>query len=185
MEDIVEKTHKSREKEVGSEIMRQIERQAYLQTIDHLWIDYIDHIDGLREGVMLRAYGQRDPLVEFKNEAYGMFENLLNKIDEEISKRIFRVQVVSAGTGIPLSQARTNADDIDNTGLIDETADLAAATGEPAFAEAEIVKTPRFASGMGMSTADGGKGKKIGRNDPCWCGSGKKWKKCHYPQLPQ
>lgn len=165
---IVDQTHASREKQTGSDIMRQIERQAYLQTIDHLWIDYIDHIDGLREGVMLRAYGQRDPLIEFKNEAFAMFENLLNKIDDEIARRIFRVQVVNAGTGIPLSQARTNVDTSDNTGLVDEPADLTAATGEPAFKD----------------SSEGGKSaKKLGRNDPCWCGSGKKWKKCHYPQI--
>ena len=63
----------SREKQVGESIMRQIEKYAYLGSIDHLWIDHIDKIDDLREGVRLRAYGQRDPLVEFKNEAYQMF----------------------------------------------------------------------------------------------------------------
>ena len=156
---IVEETHKSREKQVGAELMRSIERHAYLTTIDHLWIDYIDHIDGLREGVMLRAYGQRDPLIEFKNEAFTMFEDLLAKIDTELARRVFRVQVVSQGTGIPLAQARTNVDTSDATGLVEEPADLAAKTGEPAFAN-----------------------KKLGRNDPCWCGSGKKYKFCHYPQ---
>lgn len=166
---IVEQTHSAREKEVGEEIMRQIERQAYLTTIDHLWIDYIDHIDGLREGVMLRAYGQRDPLIEFKNEAFAMFEDLLNKIDDEIARRIFRVHVVQSGTGIPLSQARTNVDLTDSTGLIDESADLTAETGEKAFIN-------------GATNQENVPKKKIGRNDPCWCGSGKKWKFCHWPQ---
>lgn len=167
LSEIVKQTHAAKEKEMGADLMRQIERQAYLQTIDHLWIDYIDHIDGLREGVMLRAYGQRDPLIEFKNEAFAMFESLLNKIDDEISRRIFRVAVVRQGTGIPLEQARTNIDTTDNTGLIDESADLAAATGERAFLGTSSNKTAT---------------QKLGRNDPCWCGSGKKWKKCHYPQ---
>lgn len=161
LQKIVKDTHSSREKELGEELMRQVERHSYLTTIDHLWIDYIDHIDGLREGVMLRAYGQRDPLIEFKNEAFASFENLLGKIDDELAKRVFRAQVVSTGTGIPLAQARTNADAIDATGLIEESADEVAETGEPAFQKT-----------------------KIGRNDPCWCSSGKKWKKCHYPQLP-
>lgn len=160
--NVVKETHKSREKEMGSSLMRQIEKQAYLATIDHLWIDYIDHIDNLREGVMLRAYGQRDPLIEFKNEAFTMFENLLNKIDDELSRRIFRVQIVGSGTGIPLAQARTNIDTTDNTGLIEEPADLAAEIGAPAFGK--------------KNKSDN---KKIGRNDPCWCGSGKKWKRCH------
>jgi preprotein translocase subunit SecA len=172
LQEIINKTHKSREGDVGKNIMRQIEKQAYLRTIDHLWIDYIDHIDGLREGVMLRAYGQRDPLVEFKNEAFNLFENLLDKIDEEVSQRIFRVQVVNAGTGIPLQAARTNVDESDGTGLIDESADTAAVVGEPAFAKAP-----------GGKPAGDKAHQKIGRNDPCWCGSGKKWKKCHYPQV--
>lgn len=163
---IVEETHKSREKQVGEELMRQIERHAYLTTIDHLWIDYIDHIDGLREGVMLRAYGQRDPLIEFKNEAFTMFENLLGKIDTELARRVFRVQVMTQGTGIPLAQARTNVDVSDMTGLAESTADRLQITENSGSQNAVDHKH------------------KIGRNDPCWCGSGKKWKKCHYPQLP-
>jgi len=159
LQKIVQDTHSSREKQLGVDTMRQVERHSYLTTIDHLWIDYIDHIDGLREGVMLRAYGQRDPLIEFKNEAFTSFENLLGKIDDELARRVFRAQVVSSGTGIPLAQARTNTDAIDATGLVEESADAVAETGEPAFQKT-----------------------KIGRNDPCWCGSGKKWKKCHYPQ---
>ena len=167
--DLTKKVYKGRESELGEELMRQVERHAYLSTIDHLWIDYIDHIDSLREGVMLRAYGQRDPLIEFKNEAFSMFENLLDRIDTELSRRIFRIQVVSQDTGIPLSQARMNVDISDNTGLIDEPADMVASTGEPAFGRGEKSKIKDVT-------------KKLGRNDPCWCGSGKKWKKCHYPQ---
>lgn len=158
---IIKETHKTREKEVGAGVMRQIERHAYLTAIDHLWIDYIDRIDGLREGVMLRAYGQRDPLIEFKNEAFVSFEELLDKIDDEVAKRVFRMQVVNAGTGIPLAQARTNIDTSDSTGLIEETADMAAATGEPAF---ESNSQP-------SDIAHRQPKNKLGRNDPCWCGA--------------
>ncbi|RJR29095.1 preprotein translocase subunit SecA [Candidatus Microgenomates bacterium] len=163
--DLIKKIHASREKDIGEQTMREIEKYAYLGAIDHLWVDHIDHIDGLREGVMLRAYGQRDPLVEFKNEAYTLFEKLLANVDDELGKRIFRIQVARPQVEIPLEKARTNIDTGDNTGLIDESADAVAATGEPAF----VKKTTRPSN-------------KIGRNDPCWCGSGKKWKKCHYPQ---
>jgi preprotein translocase subunit SecA len=149
--------HTTREKQVGPEVMRQIEIYAYLGSIDHLWIDHIDHIDDLREAISLRAYGQRDPLVEFKNEAYTLFENLMERIDEELSHRLFRIQIGMPRSEIPLATARTNEDTLDSTGVIGN-AKAAARVGEPAF-----------------------KGK-VGRNDPCPCGSGKKYKHCHYPQ---
>lgn len=167
---VIEDAYESREKQVGEKVMRQVEKFAYLGSIDHLWIDHIDHIDGLREGVTLRAYGQRDPLVEFKNEAYELFEGLLDKIDEELSRRLFRVGVAQRPTEIPLDEAKTNVDQLDAMGLAGG-ADYAAQKGEPAFKKA--------VSGDG-DTVEREK-EKIGRNDPCWCGSGKKFKKCHYP----
>lgn len=159
--NMINSLHEQREKELGSDVMRQIEKFAYLGSIDHLWIDHIDHIDSLREGVMLRAYGQRDPLVEFKNEAYNLFENLIDRIGEELSRRLFRVQVAAPPREIPIEEARTNADTTDNTGLKGD-ADTAAKKGNAAFSK-----------------------EKLGRNDPCWCGSGKKWKKCHLNREPQ
>ncbi|KKT33028.1 MAG: Protein translocase subunit SecA, partial [Candidatus Woesebacteria bacterium GW2011_GWB1_44_11b] len=125
---VVRDTYESREKQMGTHTMRLVERYAYLGAIDHLWIDHIDRIDGLREGVTLRAYGQR----------------VVDKIDEELAHRIFRIGI-SPRPEIPLERARTNIDRSDNIGLT------------------------------------GNRGK-IGRNDPCPCGSGKKYKKCHYPQ---
>lgn len=164
---VIHDAHTSREKQVGEKVMRQIEKFAYLGSIDHLWIDHIDHIEGLREGVTLRAYGQRDPLVEFKNEAFALFENLMDRIDEELSHRIFRIGVAQPQPEIPLEEARTNIDQTDEMGLAGGEA-MAAKMGEPAFEGERLKEVER-------------KGKKIGRNDPCWCGSGKKWKKCHYP----
>jgi preprotein translocase subunit SecA len=165
LEKILMDVYEKREKDLGSGVMREVEKYAYLGSIDHLWMDHIDHIDDLREGVTLRAYGQRDPLVEFKNEAYNLFENLVDKVDEELSHRIFRIGVAVPQPEIPLSQARENVDTSDQTGLVGN-AEETAQSGEPAFAK------------------DTSRQGKIGRNDPCWCGSGKKWKKCHYPQLP-
>ncbi|RLC32499.1 preprotein translocase subunit SecA [Candidatus Woesebacteria bacterium] len=162
---VLNDVHKTREKQVGETVMRQIERYAYLGSIDHLWINHIDHIDGLREAVTLRAYGQRDPLVEFKQEAFELFEGLIDRVDEELARRIFRVGVAAPRPEIPLDQARTNIDKTDAMGLAQKGADETAQTGSKAF------------SGSKTATK-----KKIGRNDPCWCGSGKKWKKCHYPQ---
>jgi preprotein translocase subunit SecA len=164
LKKIIADTYASREDSVSSTSMREIEKYAYLGAIDHLWIDHIDHIDGLREGVMLRAYGQRDPLVEFKAEAYDLFERLLEKIDQELSTRIFRISLTSNQVSeIPLSTAITNVDHSDNIGLVDDATAKLATTGHK----------------MKSTTH-----KKMGRNDVCWCGSGKKWKKCHYPKLP-
>jgi preprotein translocase subunit SecA len=161
---IILDVHGSREKQVGEPVMRQIEKYAYLGSIDHLWIDHIDKVDDLREGVRLRAYGQRDPLVEFKNEAYQMFEGLIDRIDEELSHRIFRIAVTAPRAEIPVERAQTNIDTKDMTGLAEK---------------AQPEATPQQADRDSQPTK-----KKLGRNDPCWCGSGKKWKKCHYPQLP-
>jgi len=183
---IVRDVHKARERQVGEEIMRQIEKYAYLGAIDHLWIDHIDHIDGLREGVTLRAYGQRDPLVEFKNEAFELFERLLARIDEELTRRVFRIGVAVPKSEIPLAQARMNVDERDQMGLAEETAEETAELGEPAFASkpAEATRQLSGAAEGSRRQANAGQAgrKKIGRNDPCWCGSGKKWKKCHYPE---
>jgi preprotein translocase subunit SecA len=143
LEKVLTDIYEKREKDLGEKVMREVEKYAYLGSIDHLWMDHIDHIDDLREGVTLRAYGQRDPLVEFKNEAYNMFENLIGRIDTELSRRLFRIGVAMPQPEVPQNLMRENSDPSDKTGVVDP------------------------------------KDSKLGRNDPCWCGSGKKWKRCH------
>ncbi|MFC1710490.1 SEC-C metal-binding domain-containing protein, partial [Patescibacteria group bacterium] len=160
-----------------SEVMRTIERFAYLSSIDHHWIEHIDRIDGLRESVRTRAYAQRDPLVEFKGEAYDMFEGLLERVDSELSRRLFRIGVAQKPQEIPIEQARTNVDQVDAMGLAQQGADQTAEEGKP------VVKRPvQISQSSGEAKSQVKSEKKIGRNDPCWCGSGKKFKKCHYPQ---
>lgn len=148
-------TYERRETQVTGDVARQIERWVSLQVIDSLWMDHLDAIDDLREGIGLRGYGQRDPLVEYKNEAFSMFERLMAGMDSGIVHRIFKVQVQLApqatqGSGLRAPQGLTPS-------------------------ENRVVAQPAVSSAMS--------GKKLSRNDPCWCGSGKKWKKCHYPQL--
>lgn len=158
IEAVFSDIHKNRESQVGENVMRQIEKYAYLGSIDHHWMDHIDGIDDLRNAIGLRAYGQRDPLVEFKGEAYEMFEGLLNRIDEEVARRLFRI-----GVNIPQSEIPTNI--------------ITTAVGDSQLTKDQKPKANSSS--------------KLGRNDPCWCGKlgadGKpiKWKKCHYPQLPQ
>lgn len=162
LKSVVSDIYEKREEQVGEEVMRQMERYAYLTSIDRLWMDHLDAMDDLREGVGLRGYGQRDPLVEYKQEAYGMFERLMAEIDSEVVGRVFRVQVV---TPQPMPRVQANIDTSDMMGLISNEE-----LGRPP------TPTPSADSQLSVSN------NKVGRNDPCPCGSGKKYKKCHYPQ---
>jgi len=136
--------YEAREKQVGGEIMRQIERWVSLSVIDNLWMDHLDAIDDLREGIGLRGYGQRDPLVEYKNEAYLMFERLMAAIDDDIVHRIFKVQVQLA----PPAPNPTNITNPTNP----TNQKLASSLPKPQ------TRSPELSS-------------KLGRNDPCPCGA--------------
>ena len=161
---VVKDVYDARVKQYGTDVSNQIDKFAYLSAIDHFWIEHIDYLDSLRENVRLQAYAQKDPLVEFKNEAYNSFESLLEKIDDELTRRIFRIGVMERPQEIPLDMAQTNVDTSDMMGLSQSPEIKESVSGDK-----PLVKRVQASS------------KKIGRNDPCWCGSGKKWKKCHYP----
>jgi preprotein translocase subunit SecA len=151
--------------------MRQVERWVNLTVIDNLWMEHLDAIDDLREGIGLRGYGQRDPLVEYKNEAFTMFERLMATIDSEIVHRIFKVQVQLSPQQVQGAPIRPQVPQPQTPQSIPLPS--LAATPRPiqTNAQGQIRNVPTEV------------GKKLGRNDPCWCGSGKKWKKCHYPNL--
>ncbi len=160
---IADDIYQQREKQVGPDLTRQIEKFVSLSVIDNLWVDHLDAIENLRQGIGLRGYGQRDPLVEYKNEAFTMFEQLVNGIDDEIVHRIYKIQL----------QAPTPAREQHQH--VTEQAAGSNQASEVSTGSANTVGTSSNSSGM-----TSGK-KKLGRNDPCWCGSGKKYKKCHYP----
>lgn len=118
LQDIVTQLYDAREKQVGEQVARQIERFVTLNVMDSLWVEHLDTIDDLRQGIGLRGYGQRDPLVEYKREAYNLFERLLGNIDFEISRRIFRVnfqvqnpQPAAAPTTKPAGPAGSDKED--------------------------------------------------------------------------
>lgn len=138
-------------KRFGKDTLTQIEKLVLLDSYDELWMNHLDAIDNLRDGIGLRGYAQRDPLVEYKQESFSMFESLLSRIDSLVSHRIFRIQAM------PMNQMQAPVQNIEGS-------------------------SPKSKKDSDPVTA---KSKEIGRNDPCWCGSGKKWKKCHYPELPR
>jgi preprotein translocase subunit SecA len=150
--------YKQKDKEAGEGSMRQIEKAVILQTIDSLWMDHLDQIDYMRQGIGLRGYGQRDPLVEYKREAFDMFSHLMESIRSTIVRTIFRVQVVSNS-----QKADSQPKNLQFKGADESVAQFGEAK------EGESKSAPQ----QPIVNKD-----KIGRTDPCSCGSGKKFKKC-------
>ena len=151
--NIADDLYQKREKEMGEEVMHQLEKFVSLSVIDNLWVDHLDAIDNLRQGIGLRGYGQKDPLVEYKNEAYTMFEKLIDAIDDEMIHRIYKLHI---------HHDHPIENPLNRPGVTQNAA----------------------GSNINKEVSDDQKAlakKKLGRNDPCWCGSGKKYKKCHYP----
>ncbi len=138
------KRYGDKEVEIGIETMRELERVVMLRVVDQKWMDHIDAMDQLRHGIGLRAYGQRDPVVEYKFEGYEMFEEMINNIQEEVIKVLMNVHLDSEK---PLQREKVAEPVAESYG--DETVRKSALKSE-----------------------------KVGRNDPCPCGSGKKYKKC-------
>ncbi len=137
--------YEEKEKEIGRERMRVLERYVMLNTIDRFWMEHLQNMDDLREGIGLRAYAQQDPLVVYKIESYQMFQGLLETIREEVIRFLFKVQITE-------EKARPRR----------RVQNLVTNRGESGAVEVTQRKV----------------GKKVGRNEPCPCGSGKKYKKC-------
>ncbi len=168
--------YKKRVDMYGESLSQQIERSVSLSVIDTLWMNHLDVMDNLRQGIGLRGYAQKDPLVEYKNEGFRLFEKLIFSIDDDIVHRIYKVQVQMAP-----DQSHTHIHAHENA---------------PASEISQIAKSGEQRAGGKTMTNDQlpmanqetkkvEEHKKLGRNDPCWCGSGKKWKKCHINREPQ
>ena len=147
LEQIAENTYAAKENAYGEKIMRELERVIMLRVVDEYWMDNIDAMDDLKQGIGLRAYGQHDPVIAYKEEGYQMFQAMIQAIREETIRRLFLVQLR------PQQEIRREK--------------VAKETGTAAATESAVKKAPvRNAA------------KKVGPNDPCPCGSGKKYKKC-------
>ena len=152
--------------EFGPDFMPLVERDVMLRTIDWQWMEYLTQMEHFREGIGLRAYGQRDPLVEYKNEAFDMFNELRERIEASIVAGIYRVQPVrNAPPPTPPPIVRQM---------------MESGPGDPDGADHNGGSKGKSKSPVGTGAAGAGAaGAKLGRNDPCWCGSGKKYKRCH------
>ena len=144
LEKEVEALYEQREAEIGAESMRELERVVLLRVVDSKWMEHLDAMDELREGIGLRAYGQRDPLIEYKLEAHEMFQGMVARIQEDTVRYLFKIRLTA--------QAPQRRSAVRNV---------------TAGGDSDRPQQPYRRQG-----------KKIGRNDPCPCGSGKKYKKC-------
>jgi preprotein translocase subunit SecA len=186
LDDDAMNAYDEREEQLGEELMRYLERSILLQVIDNRWREHLFDMDYLREGIHLRGFAQIDPLVAYKNEGYAMFEELMHSIWDEFSKLIFRAEIeiqpehaVAAGNGEgSTANLAYSGGSLENQPSA--LREVAAASGATAV---DVAAAQTAGPGNGGSevveTVVKSDKENIGRNDPCWCGSGKKFKKCH------
>ena len=147
----IEEAYRNKEKELGTDLLRYLEKMVLLQVIDHHWKDHLLGMDQLRDGIGLRGYGQKDPLIEYKREGFDMFAGMMGRIKGDALDRLFHVQAVRGEAPTP---------------------------PPPPVAPAPRLVLNRGDEPIAAKTVQREQDK-VGRNDPCPCGSGKKYKKCH------
>ncbi len=200
--EAVAKKYEDKEKQLTPDLMRWLERRIILDVVDGQWKDHLLSLDHLKEGIGLRGYGQKDPLVEFKKEAFILFEDMMARIDNETVRYLYNVQVQMEGNapgpgGAPPEGGSGPRQPV-AAGPRSSRPLAAAASAAARVADEPAPQLPAFAREMerkqqrqekemrlqaGANQAEAPKpvraGAKVGRNDPCPCGSGKKYKKCH------
>jgi preprotein translocase subunit SecA len=149
----VRQTYDQREAEFTEPVMRQIEKIVMLQTLDSLWKDHLLAMDHLKEGIGLRGYGQRNPLVEYQKEGFDMFEAMMRVMQQDVVEKVFSVQVRRERDVQQIEQQQQRPQRV-----------MMSHGGETISSEPQTAKR---------------EGNKVGRNEPCPCGSGKKYKRCH------
>jgi preprotein translocase subunit SecA len=196
--DAVAKRYEEKEKQFTSELMRWLERRIILDVVDSQWKDHLLSLDHLKEGIGLRGYGQKDPLVEFKKEAFVLFEDMMARIDNETIRYLYHIQMQQAEKHPDEMQLRPETPRGGGVPPRSGGAQAAVASAAARASENEPQRLPEVARQIerrqqrqqkdlqyqtGPAQAEAPKpvraGAKVGRNDPCPCGSGKKYKKCH------
>jgi len=150
----------------GPDVMRYVEKTILLQTLDHLWREHLIMLDHLRQVIGLRGYGQRDPLQEYKSEAFGLYEAMTAHLREAVTAQLMRVEIVPPEEQQPVLPVMEGHKLNPDTG-----------EDEMAFARASLV--PADANGAERDPQNPSSWGKVGRNEDCPCGSGKKYKHCH------
>jgi preprotein translocase subunit SecA len=207
--ELLERRFKEKEELIGPENMREAERVVMLNVIDNQWKDHLLSMDHLKEGIGLRGYGQKDPLIEYKKESFELFQDMMDRIEDETIRYLFFLQVAGPGGpgpegdggGGPLGKPKPllpfseDEDEEDDEEVDDEEALVGANSEQRRAAQSAVEDFTRniqrkkdkemaelqFVGGSGTATENkqATSDKKAGRNDPCPCGSGKKYKKCH------
>lgn len=166
-QDLAHKAYHDRETSIGDELMGWLEQRVMLESITNRWMEHLQILDYIREGINLRAYGQVDPLVAYKREAYDLFQTTLKNIRNSSVRLVFRAEVQRQAAPQEPAPAMRRLEDAEVSALGGGGMALATAPAEVGVWPPEV--DPR----------------RVGRNDPCPCGSGKKFKACHYPQYRQ
>jgi len=186
--DRLQQKYQEKEDLIGADIMRQTERIIMLQVIDNQWKDHLLSMDELKQGIGNRAYGQKDPLVEYKKESYALFTAMMDRIEDETVRYLFFLQI---NQGQAPQMPFPDEDDGNGDGNgepepdVSEQQRIAAKTTVEDFTRNIQRKKERemealqFVGGEASAPKQAIAGAKVGRNDPCPCGSGKKYKKCH------
>ena len=157
IQDVVAQAYQLKEEMIGADILRQFEKQVMLQTLDSLWKDHLAAMDHLRQGIHLRGYAQKNPKQEFKRESFELFQELLQTLKIDVIQLLSKIQV----------QQQSDIDEMEEQRRLSEAAELEFNHGQSSVEENEPV-------GITIRNTD-----KVGRNEPCPCGSGKKYKQCH------
>ncbi|HUQ03458.1 MAG TPA: preprotein translocase subunit SecA [Kofleriaceae bacterium] len=186
---VVEERIEEREKELSRAWLMYFSRRFFLEEIDQQWIDHLKTMDALREGIGLMGYGQKDPKKEYKKQGFELFQDMMARISLNVGQKIFRVEIRKEEDAIPALQAKQRQ--LVEKGAAgkfdDEEAEEQAAAGAAAGGKKRKVQggRPGAKAGAGAGAAEAAgetvrrERPKVGRNDPCPCGSGKKYKKCH------
>jgi preprotein translocase subunit SecA len=177
--DNVKKIYDAKEQEISPDHLRYLERMFLLHTIDPKWKDHLYAMDQLKEGIGLRSFAQRDPLVEYKREGFEMFQSMYESIDWDVAEMIFKIQptptpgrVRGVFSSLPQNLVHQEVSGLSEASRRKTESSSGNMTAMGAGASASSPLPPSSPPPLRNS------GPKVGRNDPCPCGSGKKYKKC-------
>jgi preprotein translocase subunit SecA len=187
--DLLKERYDEKERMIGPDNLRQAERIIMLNVVDNQWKDHLLSMDHLKEGIGLRGYGQKDPLIEYKKESFTMFQDMMDRIEDETIKFLYFMRIEGGDGSVPVPYPEPPDED-DEDGVEAATPiDMPRREAQQAVTdltrniqrkkEKELAELQFAGSGGTNEQQPVSKGPKVGRNDLCPCGSGKKYKKCH------